>query len=119
MHACIANTLNLQKLSIRVLSQGTYASPCEGNWSTFSLFHTQKKSLPPKNVEKLAYIHTNLCLASKIKERGFVKMEITMNMMEQERHDYRLLRLKETIEDQGSLGARTNPLISYTCRRGF
>ena len=36
-------TPNLAKLAIRVLSQGTSASSCERNWSTFYLIHHQKK----------------------------------------------------------------------------
>ncbi|KAH7438542.1 hypothetical protein KP509_04G019400 [Ceratopteris richardii] len=91
-----ASVPNLQKLALRVLSQGSCASPCERNWSTFSLIHTKRRNkLQPKNVEKLLYIHTNLRLVCKIKERGFQKMEVTLEMIEKEEDDRRLLALQE------------------------
>ncbi|KAH7300990.1 hypothetical protein KP509_23G006900 [Ceratopteris richardii] len=90
------NTPNLQKLAIHELSQGTCPSPCEKNWSTCSMIHTKKK--------EISYFQKIPRLASKIKERGFVKMEVTLDMIEQEKDDDRLLRLQENIEEQGSLG---------------
>ncbi|KAH7422803.1 hypothetical protein KP509_12G026500 [Ceratopteris richardii] len=87
---------NLQKLALYVLSQGSCASPCERNWSTFSLIHTKRRNrLMLKNVEKLVYIHTNLRLISKIEETGFQKLEVTHDMIEKEEDDQRLLFLQE------------------------
>ncbi|KAH7437821.1 hypothetical protein KP509_05G090800 [Ceratopteris richardii] len=93
--------------------QGTCASPCERNWSTFSLIHTKRRNkLLPKSMEKLAFIHKNLRLASKIKERGFVKMEVTLDMIEKEKDDDRLLKLQDTIEEEGSLRETIMPSTS-------
>ena len=39
-----ACTPNLKRLAIRVLSQGSCASSCERNWSTFSSIHTIKRN---------------------------------------------------------------------------
>ncbi|KAH7292778.1 hypothetical protein KP509_29G085000 [Ceratopteris richardii] len=74
-----ANTTNLQKLAIRLLSQGTCASPWERTW-----------------------------------KRGFVKMEVTLDMIEKEKDDDRLLKLQDSIEEQGSLEARIMPSSSRT-----
>ena len=71
-------TPNLSKLAIRVLSQGTCASPCERNWSTFSLIHTKRRNrLSHDNVEKLVYLHTNHRLLKKVKERDSCRIEVT------------------------------------------
>ncbi|KAH7438304.1 hypothetical protein KP509_04G009500 [Ceratopteris richardii] len=94
-------TQNLQALALRILSQGTCASPCERNWSTFSLIHTKRRSkLLPKNTEKLVYIHTNLRLAMKIKEKGFEMQEATLEMIEKEQDDERLLQMQKSVEDE-------------------
>ena len=46
-----ACTLNLMKRRIRALTQGTSASPCERNWSTFKLIHTKRQNrLSPSHV---------------------------------------------------------------------
>lgn len=101
-----AHTPKLQQLALRVLSQGTCASPCERNWSTFSLIHTKRRNrLLPKNTEKLVYIHTNLRLISKIKERGFEKIEITLEMISNEKDDERLLALQEITEGEKEISA--------------
>ncbi|KAH7438536.1 hypothetical protein KP509_04G019100 [Ceratopteris richardii] len=106
-----ARTPNLQKLALRVLSQGTCASPCERNWSTFSLIHTKlRNKLLPRNTEKLVYIHTNLRLATKIKERGFEKIEVTLDMIEHEKDDDRLLTLQKSKEGEGMLDS-TTPIL--------
>lgn len=77
-----ASTPKLQQLAIRVLSQGTCASPCERNCSTFSLIHTKRRNkLLPKRTEHLVYIHTNLRLINKIKEGGYEKMEVTLEII--------------------------------------
>ncbi|KAH7425863.1 hypothetical protein KP509_11G074300 [Ceratopteris richardii] len=87
-------------------------------WETFGANTPNLQKLAicaaPKKYGKLAYIHTNLRLASKIKERGFVKMEVTLDMIEKEKDDDRLLKLQDSIEEQGSLGARTMPSTSHT-----
>ena len=92
-------TPNLRKLAIRVLSQGSCASSCERNWSTFSLIHTKKRNrLTHAHVEKLVYIHTNHCLLRRIKERGLCLMEITLDMIDKEDDDERLLIMQKQDE---------------------
>ena len=92
-----ACTPTLQALALKVLSQGTCASPCERNWSTFSLIHTKRRNrLLPSHTEKLVYIHTNLRLISKVKERGYERIEITLDMLNKEKDEERLLALQET-----------------------
>ena len=74
-----ASTPNLMKLAIRVLSQVTSASPCERNWSTFSLIHTKRQNrLSPNHVQKLVFLHTNLHLLMKIKGRGLMLMRLLL-----------------------------------------
>ncbi len=93
------STPNLMKLAIRVLSQGISASPCERNWSTFSLIHTKRRNrLSPTHVEKLVYCHTNLRLLKKIKERAYAPLEITMAMIDEEEDEERLLKLQREQE---------------------
>ena len=92
-------TPNLMKLAIRVLSQGSSASPCERNWSTFSLIHTRRRNrLSPCHVEKLVYLHTNLRLLKRIKERSYTPLEITMEMVDKEEDVERLLNLQKERE---------------------
>ena len=92
-------TPNLAKLAIRVLSQGTSASSCERNWSTFSLIHTKRRNrLSPNHVEKLVFLHTNLRLLKKIKERGYCLLEITIEMIDNEEDEERLLILQREQE---------------------
>ena len=63
-------TPNLRRIAIHVLSQGTCASPCERNLSTFSLIHTKRRNrLTHAHVEKLVYIHANHRLIRRFKER--------------------------------------------------
>ncbi|KAH7441113.1 hypothetical protein KP509_03G025800 [Ceratopteris richardii] len=57
--------------------------------------YKRRNKLKPKNIEKLVYIHTNLELTCKIKESGFQKMEVTLDMIEKEADDQRLLTLQE------------------------
>ena len=69
------------------------------NWSTFSLIHTKRRNrLLPAHTEKLVYIHTNLRLISKIKERGYERMEVTLEMLNKEKDEERLLALQEIQE---------------------
>lgn len=113
-----AHTPKLQQLALRVLSQGTCASPCERNWSTFSLIHTKRRNkLLPKNTEMLVFIHTNLRLISKIKERGYEKVEVTLDMLNKEKDDERLLALQEVTEGDsefsaGLVGASTSAAVA-------
>ena len=73
-----AHTPNLMKLAIRVLSQGTSASRCVSR---------------PNHVHKLVFLHTNLRLLKKIKERGFNAIKITIDMIKKENDEERLLVL--------------------------
>ena len=92
-------TPNLMKLAIRVLSQGSSASPCERNWSIFSLIHTRRRNkLSPCHVEKLVYLHTNLRLLKRTKERHYTPLEITMEMVDKEEDAERLLNLQKERE---------------------
>ena len=96
-----ASTPNLTKLAIRILSQGTSASSCERNWSTFSLIHTKRRNrLSSNHVQKLVFLHTNLRILKKIKERGFNPIEITIEMIEKENDEERLLVLQSEQEAQ-------------------
>ncbi|GMJ08549.1 hypothetical protein like AT5G33406 [Hibiscus trionum] len=53
----------LQRITIKVLSQPTSSSNCERNWSTFSLIHTKKRNmLKHKKIQKLVYVHYNMRL---------------------------------------------------------
>ncbi|KAH7352305.1 hypothetical protein KP509_19G039100 [Ceratopteris richardii] len=92
-------TPKLKSLAIRVLSQGSCASPCERNWRTYSLIYTKRRNrLLPCNANKLVYIHTNLRLLSKVKERGFERMEITLDMLNKEKDEDHLLALQNMRE---------------------
>jgi hypothetical protein len=90
-----ACTPNLKRLAIRVLSQGSCASSCERNWSTFSLIHTKKRNrLTHAHVQKLVYIHTNHNLIRRIRETGLCLTEVTLDMINKEDDDERLLRMQ-------------------------
>ena len=71
-----ACTPNLKRLAILMLSQGSCASSCERNWSTFSL------------------IHTNHNLITRIRETGLCLTEVTSDMINKEDDDERLLRMQ-------------------------
>ena len=59
----------LTYVAVRVLSQTTSSSPCERNWSTFSLIHTKiRNRLGVDRLEKLVYCHYNMRLRVKQKE---------------------------------------------------
>ena len=106
-----ACTPKLQALALRVLSQGSCASPCERNWSTFSLIHTKRRNrLLPSHTEKLVYIHTNLRLISKIKERGYERMEVTLEMLNKEKDEDRLLALQDLQEAIAELDDASEPI---------
>ena len=90
---------NLRRLAIRVLSQGTCTSPCERNWSTFSLIHTKRRNrLTHAHVEKLVYIHKNHRLIRKIKESGLFLKEVIWDMINKEGDDDRLLTMQREYE---------------------
>ncbi|XP_058086672.1 uncharacterized protein LOC131233864 [Magnolia sinica] len=60
------DTPALQLLAVRVLAQTVSSSPCERNWSTWSLIHTSKRNrLAYEKLQKLVYCHYNM----KLRER--------------------------------------------------
>ena len=60
----------LQKLTIKVLSQTTSASNCERNWSTFSYIHTKARNrLKYERLQKLVYTYYNMRLRMRHKKR--------------------------------------------------
>jgi hypothetical protein len=61
-----SGTLELQNFAIRVLSQGSSASACERNWSSFNHIHSKKRNrLLSGKLEDLVYVRSNLQLALK------------------------------------------------------
>jgi hypothetical protein len=53
----------LQNFAIRVLSQGSSASACERNWSSFNHIHSKKRNrLLSRKLEDLVYVRSNLQL---------------------------------------------------------
>lgn len=57
----------LQRLAVRVLAQTVSSSPCERNWSTFSLIHTNKRNkLGYDRLQKLVYCHYNMKLRERL-----------------------------------------------------
>ncbi|ESN90190.1 hypothetical protein HELRODRAFT_182681, partial [Helobdella robusta] len=68
-----AQTPELQKIAVRVLSQVTSAGSCERNWSTFDFIHTKKRNrLACKTVEKIVNVHCNLQLVTKIEDINYI-----------------------------------------------
>ncbi|XP_028059457.1 uncharacterized protein LOC114263158 [Camellia sinensis] len=66
------STPNLQKFSIRILSQTSSSSGYERNWSVFERIHTKKGNrLEHQRLNDLVYIHYNL----RLKNRHFNKMK--------------------------------------------
>ncbi|XP_070045907.1 uncharacterized protein [Nicotiana tomentosiformis] len=60
----------LQSLAYKLLSQLASSSCCERNWSTFSLIHSIKRNkLATSRAEDLVFIHYNLRLLSRRKEK--------------------------------------------------
>jgi hypothetical protein len=54
------DTLNLQKLALRIVSQCCLSSGCEHNWSTFALIHTKvRNKLSYKKLHKLVSVNYN------------------------------------------------------------
>eukprot|EP00253_Pinus_taeda_P004516 PITA_04516 len=61
-----ANGVHLQNLAIRILSQVVSSSSAERNWSTYGFIHSVKRNrLGSQKAEDLAYVHSNLHLASR------------------------------------------------------
>ena len=56
--------------------------------------------MSPNHVQKLVFLHTNLRLLKKIKERGFNPIEVTIDMIEKENDEERLLVLQSEQEAQ-------------------
>jgi Cdc6-like AAA superfamily ATPase len=57
------DTLNLQKLELRLVSQCCSSSGCERNWSTFALIHTKvHNNLSFMKLHKLVYVNYNLLI---------------------------------------------------------
>ncbi|XP_028117885.1 uncharacterized protein LOC114315472 [Camellia sinensis] len=53
----------LQKITVKTLSQTTTSSHCERNWSTFSLIHTKTRNrLKYKKTQRLVFITYNMIL---------------------------------------------------------
>eukprot|EP00253_Pinus_taeda_P032019 PITA_32019 len=62
----IAGAPKLQNFAIRILSQGSSASACERNWSSFDHIHSKKRNrLLSGRLEDLVYVRRNLQLALK------------------------------------------------------
>eukprot|EP00253_Pinus_taeda_P030140 PITA_30140 len=62
----IAGAPELQNFAIRILSQGSSASACERNWSSFDHIHSKKRNrLLSGRLEDLVYVRSNLELALK------------------------------------------------------
>ncbi|XP_077240510.1 uncharacterized protein LOC143881362 [Tasmannia lanceolata] len=57
------NCLELQRISIRILSQTCSSFGCEHNWSTFDQIHSKRRNrLAQKRLNDLIYVHYNLRL---------------------------------------------------------
>ncbi|XP_049391466.1 uncharacterized protein LOC125855822 [Solanum stenotomum] len=60
----------LQLLAYKLLTQPTSSSCCERNWSTYSLIHNIKRNkLATSRAEDLVFVHYNLWLLSRKKEK--------------------------------------------------
>ncbi|KAH7423824.1 hypothetical protein KP509_12G075800 [Ceratopteris richardii] len=83
-----ANIPNLQKLALLMLSQGSCASPCEWNWSTFSLIHTKRRNkLQPRNVEKLKEEDDCRLLALQEEHDGKIPSSSSYTIVESHAHE--------------------------------
>lgn len=59
-----SETPELQRFAIRILSQGSSASACERNWSSFNHIQSKKRNkLLSTRLEDLVYVRSNLKLA--------------------------------------------------------
>ncbi|KAJ7529866.1 hypothetical protein O6H91_15G069400 [Diphasiastrum complanatum] len=72
------------EIGIKILRQGSTASPCERNWNTFSLIHTKRRN---RLKHILVFVHFNLRVLDKIKAREFEKIELTLQQVEGERDE--------------------------------
>ncbi|XP_047253664.1 uncharacterized protein LOC124887790 [Capsicum annuum] len=60
----------LQQLAYKLLTQPASSSCCERNWSTYSMIHNIKRNkLATSRVEDLVFVHYNLRLLSRKKEK--------------------------------------------------
>jgi len=59
-----AESPQLQRFAVHVLSQGSSSSPCERNWSSFNHIQSKKRNkLLSTRLENLVYVRSNLKLA--------------------------------------------------------
>ncbi|KAH9292228.1 hypothetical protein KI387_042583, partial [Taxus chinensis] len=58
-----AQTPELQRFAIRILSQGASSSACERNWSCFDHIHSKKRNKLSGKLGDLVYIRSNLQLS--------------------------------------------------------
>jgi len=66
-----AQTPELQRTAVRVLSQVTSAGSCETNWSTFDFTHSKKRNrLACPTVRNTVTVHCNLRLVDRIEQLG-------------------------------------------------
>ncbi|XP_058106347.1 uncharacterized protein LOC131249559 [Magnolia sinica] len=81
----------LQRLAVRVLAQTVSSSPCERNWSTFSLIHTNKRNrIGYERLQKLLYCHYNMKLRERLlrSERRRKAQEDPLDLMTVGQHAY-------------------------------
>ncbi|XP_058110336.1 nonsense-mediated mRNA decay protein 2-like [Magnolia sinica] len=81
----------LQRLAVRVLAQTVSSSPCERNWSTFSLIHTNKRNrIGYERLQKLVYCHYNMKLRERLlrSERRRKAQEDPLDLMTEGQHAY-------------------------------
>ncbi|XP_058110230.1 uncharacterized protein LOC131253295 [Magnolia sinica] len=81
----------LQRLVVRVLAQTVSSSPCERNWSTFSLIHTNKRNrIGYERLQKLVYCHYNMKLRERLlrSERRRKAQEDPLDLMTVGQHAY-------------------------------
>ena len=64
-------------------------------------------------MQELFFLHTNLRLLKKIKERGFNAIEITVDMIEKENDEERLLVLQSEQEVQVDENASFTNVMAY------
>jgi hypothetical protein len=68
------DTLNLQKLALRIVSQCCLSSGCERNWSTFALIHTKvRNKLSYKKLHKL--VSVNYSCHIRLRQAGTYKRD--------------------------------------------
>lgn len=64
-----ADSPELQRLAIRILSQGCSSSSCERLWSSFAHIHTKKRNrLEVHRANDLVFVNANLRLLNKMRQ---------------------------------------------------